>query len=90
MAATGRKLGTVHSNRLQHKPMDTVTGGLKWHRSSYCSGANTTCVEVALEGAGEDVTVLVRDSKQLTGPVLHLSRDQWRVFLQAVASGEFR
>jgi Domain of unknown function (DUF397) len=71
--------------------MDTVSGGLKWRRSSYCSGANTTCVEVALEseGKGEGVTVLVRSSKQLTGPVLRLSRDEWRVFLRSVASGEF-
>lgn len=65
--------------------MEAAVNGLEWHRSSYCTGANSTCVEVAMQGG----TVLVRDSKQPKGPVLRFTTDEWRLFVMAVASGEF-
>lgn len=33
--------------------------------------------------------VLVRDSKDRTGPVLAFTRDEWRAFLGGVRDGEF-
>lgn len=61
----------------------TVTGR---HGVVRRSGAgNDNCVEVSLAGR----TVLVRDSKDPTGPVLAVSLDAWAVFLEAVQSGQF-
>jgi uncharacterized protein DUF397 len=51
-----------------------------WRRSSYCSGANSTCVEVAV-GA----VTLVRDAKRPDGPVLCFGSAAWRVFLRGRA-----
>jgi len=65
--------------------MEAGQPGLEWRKSSYCTGANTTCVEVAMHGP----TVLVRDSKQPEGPVLRFSSNEWRLFVRAVAAGEF-
>jgi Domain of unknown function (DUF397) len=65
--------------------MEAVSGGLAWRKSSYCTGADTSCVEVAVEGA----TVLVRDSKDPSGPVLRFTGEEWRVFLLGAASGDF-
>ena len=48
---------------------------LLWRKSS-ASGLNG-CVEVATDGD----TVLVRDSKDPTGPVLRLTTEQWIRFL---------
>jgi hypothetical protein len=33
--------------------------------------------------------VMVRDSKEEAGPVLHFSYGEWRAFLAGVRSGEF-
>lgn len=57
----------------------------RWTRSSRCSGANSTCVEVALCGG----TVRVRDGKDPAGPVLVFSADEWRAFEHGVLAGEF-
>jgi predicted secreted Zn-dependent protease len=62
------------------QPSDRLT----WRRSSHCS--DSSCVEVAW--IGEDV--LVRDSKDPSGPVLGFSRRQWAAFLRGVRSGEFQ
>jgi hypothetical protein len=51
-------------------------------RSSHCD--TSACVEVAV--AGE---VLVRDSKDPTGPVLSFASAAWREFLAGVSAGEF-
>lgn len=56
-----------------------------WRRSSFSQGSDQTCVEVAFEQA----RILVRDSKDPAGPVLHFSPKEWDVFLLGVGNGEF-
>jgi hypothetical protein len=50
-----------------------------WRKSSY-SGANGTCVEVAIG----DPVVGVRDSKNTEGGRLRLGLAGWRAFLGAI------
>jgi predicted secreted Zn-dependent protease len=57
---------------------------LTWRKSTR-SGAAGHCVEVANAPA----TVLVRDSKDVTGPVLSFSETSWAGFVAGVRSGEF-
>jgi hypothetical protein len=57
---------------------------LTWRKSSR-SGAAGHCVEVA-EAAS---AVLVRDSKDVTGPVLAFGAPDWTGFLAGVRAGEF-
>lgn len=56
-----------------------------WRRSSFCNGANSTCVEVA--GNGE--SILVRDSKNVTAPALIFTTEEWHAFVRGVRAGEF-
>lgn len=56
-----------------------------WQRSSFCSGTDTLCVDVAFE-PGE---VAVRDSKDPAGPVLRFTPREWEVFLLGVRNAEF-
>lgn len=65
--------------------MDAIRDGYDWCRSSYCTGADATCVEVAIQ----DANVLLRDSKDPRGPVLRFSREEWLAFLRGAAAGEF-
>ncbi len=71
--------------------------GIVWHTSSY-SGTNGGCVEVGwhtssysshggacVEVAPAPDTVLVRDSKDRTGPTLTVPAAAWRAFLTTVA-----
>ena len=55
-----------------------------WRKSSYSSGNGGNCVEIAgnLPGA-----VVVRDSKNPDGPVLTLTRLQWRLFAARIKAG---
>jgi hypothetical protein len=53
---------------------------LAWRKSSFSGGANNSCVEVA---RGEALFG-IRDSKNVTGPVLMLGESQGRAFLAAV------
>ena len=57
---------------------------LTWRKSTR-SGAAGHCVEVADAPA----TVLVRDSKDVTGPVLSFGRSDWAGFIAGVRAGEF-
>lgn len=57
---------------------------LTWRKSTR-SGAAGHCVEVAHAPA----TVLVRDSKDATGPVLSFDEPEWAGFIAGVRSGEF-
>ncbi len=57
-------------------------GGSIWRKSSYCN--NSACVEVACV---KDY-VLVRDSKDLSGPILKFSVPEWRAFVGGVHHGE--
>jgi hypothetical protein len=47
-----------------------------WRKSSF-SGEGPSCVEIAPVGDG----VAARDSKNLTGPTLSFTIEQWRKFL---------
>ncbi|QYX81279.1 DUF397 domain-containing protein [Streptomyces akebiae] len=44
-----------------------------WFKSSYSTGGGGECVEVATTPRA----VLIRDSKQLTGPVLAVGPEAW-------------
>ena len=65
--------------------MGAIWDGHVWYRSSYCTGAASSCVEVAWD----EGNVLVRDSKDPTGPVLRFTGEEWRAFLEGVRGGEF-
>ncbi|MFC7531364.1 DUF397 domain-containing protein [Actinoplanes sp. GCM10030250] len=55
-----------------------------WRKSSR-SGAAGHCVEVADVPAA----VLVRDSKDATGPVLRFGTGDWTGFIAGIRAGEF-
>jgi hypothetical protein len=52
----------------------------EWHKSSYSSQSGN-CVEVAHNLPG---LVAVRDSKELDGVTLVVSRETWRMFIRSV------
>jgi hypothetical protein len=56
----------------------------EWCKSSWSSGDDPQCVEVATNLAA---IVAVRDSKNPGGHALVFSRAEWRTFLQAVKIG---
>ena len=62
----------------------STAAGIVWRKSSRSAAAGH-CVEVAT-GPG---VVLVRDSKDATGPVLRFGAPQWSTFVSAVRSGRF-
>ena len=49
---------------------------LKWRKASYSSNGGANCVEVA----GHENRVLIRDTKDRTGPVLRVTPQAWRAF----------
>lgn len=55
-------------------------------KKSTKSGGGNHCVEVATNVPGR---VLVRDSKDRSGPVLEFTREEWVAFLGGVDEGEF-
>ncbi len=57
----------------------------RWRKSSYSSGNNPQCVEVAERTPD---TITIRDSKHPDGDVLLLSRADWRAFLIRVKENE--
>ena len=57
---------------------------LTWRKSTR-SGAAGHCVEVA----NVPTTVLVRDSKDVDGPVLTFATSDWTGFLAGIRAGEF-
>ncbi|RKR86203.1 uncharacterized protein DUF397 [Micromonospora pisi] len=52
--------------------------GAIWRKSTRSSNGGSTCVEVAKNLPG---VVGVRDSKDVTGPVLTFGPDAWRAFV---------
>jgi hypothetical protein len=66
---------------LRHR---SVAPGSGWRTSSRSAAAGH-CVQVAL---GPE-SVVVRDSKDATGPVLRFTGRGWTGFLAGVRSGEF-
>jgi hypothetical protein len=63
----------------------TRPAGSPWTKSSL-SHANGNCVEVSDIEGGQ---VGMRDSKNIAGPVLGISPEEWRAFLGGVRNGEF-
>jgi Domain of unknown function (DUF397) len=59
-----------------------------WRKSTY-SGNGGNCVEVAANFVAEHGLVLVRDSKDLGGPILTFTRSEWTAFLRGTTAGEF-
>jgi hypothetical protein len=57
---------------------------LTWRKSTR-SGAAGHCVEIAETPAA----ILVRDSKDVAGPVLRFDNAGWRHFVAGVRDGEF-
>jgi hypothetical protein len=55
----------------------------RWRKSSY--SGNNGCVEVGLAGD----QVVVRDSKDRSGPALRFTPEEWRAFLAGARDGEF-
>jgi hypothetical protein len=62
---------------------DTLT--LDWTRSSFSLG-NGDCVECARTTTGN---IVVRDSKDLNGPVMTFTATEWRTFISRVRHGDF-
>jgi len=58
--------------------------GVSWRKSSF-SNTNGECVEFAPVAGG----VLIRDSKNPSGPVLTFTQGEWRAFLAGVRHAEF-
>jgi hypothetical protein len=58
---------------------------LRWVKSSL-SFANGDCVEVA---SLPDGRIGVRDSKDVTGPVLRFTPAEWKAFIGGAQNGEF-
>jgi hypothetical protein len=59
--------------------------GSYWVKSSL-SFANGNCVEVA---GLPDGRIGVRNSRDVTGPILRFTSDEWHAFLGGVQNGEF-
>jgi predicted secreted Zn-dependent protease len=64
--------------------MTVQQNDMTWRKSTR-SGAAGHCVEVAEMPA----EMLVRDSKDVTGPVLRFAADGWQDFIAGVRDGEF-
>jgi hypothetical protein len=57
---------------------------MNWRKSSYSGQGGGNCVETA----SNDSCVLVRDTKDRTGPILRFTPDAWRRFADQVVKGE--
>jgi Domain of unknown function (DUF397) len=66
-----------------------VTGSesapVAWRKSSASTGNNGDCVEVAFAEDG----VLVRHSRNPSGPMLLFTPSEWRAFVTGAQNGEF-
>jgi hypothetical protein len=59
--------------------------GITWRKSTASGGGGGNCVQVAFTGE----SVLVRDSKDQSGPVLSFSYSEWAAFLVGTRRNEF-
>ncbi|NEB74371.1 DUF397 domain-containing protein [Streptomyces sp. SID14478] len=64
---------------------DSASSYAPWRASSYSNGAGGECVECSLGEA----SVLIRDSKDTTGPAIAVDSQAWRSFLSGVALGSY-
>ena len=55
----------------------------RWRKSSL--SGSTDCVEATMD----DTFVLLRDSKDPSGPVLRFTSGEWQAFVASVRAGEF-
>lgn len=67
--------------------MAEVSGAV-WRKSTR-SGNGGNCVEVSTNLTNATGTVLVRDSKDPSGPVLAFTPQEWEAFVGGVREGEF-
>ncbi|GAB3161066.1 hypothetical protein GCM10027290_67780 [Micromonospora sonneratiae] len=58
--------------------------GAKWRKATRSGGSGGNCVEVA---GNLDGVVGIRDSKDVTGPVLAVDPSAWTSFLTGVKTG---
>lgn len=56
-----------------------------WQKSSFSGGNQGACVEVAFAGEG----ILLRHSRNPSGPVLSFTHTEWLAFLTGARNGEF-
>ncbi|MEU1810410.1 DUF397 domain-containing protein [Micromonospora sp. WMMD1076] len=54
--------------------------GIKWRKSSRSDNNGGACVEIAAVNG----SILIRDSKDVCGPVLCFGREPWRLFLRTL------
>jgi Domain of unknown function (DUF397) len=66
--------------------MNVDPEGATWRKSTYSNGSGGNCVEVADLPNGR----AIRDSKHPQGPILVLTTDQWRAFVQGIKAGSLR
>ncbi|MFI1099819.1 DUF397 domain-containing protein [Streptomyces melanogenes] len=60
----------------------------RWFKSSYSENGGQ-CIEVAANFVVSRGVVPVRDSKNLTGPILHFPANSFATFVAGVKAGEF-
>ncbi|SCD85527.1 protein of unknown function [Streptomyces sp. BpilaLS-43] len=65
-----------------------TTDSLRWFTSSYSDNGGA-CVEVAANLAASRGVVPVRDSKDLSGPVLGVTTGAFASFVAGVKAGQF-
>ena len=61
-----------------------MTDDSPWRKSSFSNGANN-CVEMSDRPEG----VAIRDSKRPEGPVIEVTRAEWRAFVDGIKGGRF-
>ena len=61
------------------------SGPVTWRKSSASAQGSNECVEVAFV----DDSVLVRHSRNSSGPMLSFTHSEWRAFLTGTHNGEF-
>lgn len=81
-AESGDDLSWIKSSYSSNEP-DSSCVEVAWRKSSYSGSDNNDCVEVA---AAQEI-VLVRDSKNITGPRLGVAPSTWAAFLAHVSAG---
>ena len=56
-----------------------------WYKSSHSGNGGGSCVEVKVTAS----SVLVRNTRDRSGPVLEFTEDEWRAFIAGAHDGEF-
>ncbi len=62
-----------------------MSENLIWIKSTYSGSEGGECVETAITPNGR----AVRDSKDVTGPILRFDNAAWRAFIADVKAGKF-